>query len=42
MEKIKIKLYKAKNVQKSPKNRQTPIKHNKTNTYGVISALKGS
>ena len=26
---------------KSPKNRQMPIKHNKTSTCGVISTLKG-
>ena len=39
--KIKVKLYEAKYVPKSPKNRQMPIKHNKTNTYGDISALKG-
>ena len=31
----------AKNLWKSPENRQTPIKHNKTNTFGVISTLKG-
>ena len=36
-----IPTHKAKNVPKSLKNRQMPIKHNKTNTYGDISALKG-
>ena len=32
MEKSRLNIYKAKNVPKSPKNRQMPIKQNKTNT----------